>query len=595
MSDVSERTSKAERDLDDRGRERSWALLDAIVSLSGELNLDIVLRRIVDVACRVIGARYGALGVINEHRVGLSNFVYRGISEDEREQIGRLPVGRGLLGALIDDPRPIRLTEIGADYRSVGFPENHPKMKSFLGVPVVSRGQMFGNLYLTEKHGGGPFSEEDERLAIALASQAGVAVQNARLYGSSMASEVAARRRLRELDVVQEIGSALLGELDPTRVLRTIVHEALELMGASAAYVAMPDEDGERLHIRVAAGRGTGAVEGLDLPRAGSLNDYAMRVLEPILVDDVATDQRGSSPVAEVLKARSMIVAPLVDRRKAVGALVVLHSERSFFKDDDLFIVRRFADLASMALRNARLISSERDRAHMEAELQESHLREQMRADTLHAVIRAQEDERARIARELHDSAGQAMASILLLLKLTEQATSLEDMRSRVTDLRQLASQTAGDVRRIAMELRPSLLDDLGIEAAIQRQCSDLQERSGLRIDAAVRISGRLEPEVETVVYRIVQEALTNAVRSADATSIDVSLDDVGGVLRLSIRDDGRGFDPDAVPLGLGLLGMKERAELLNGKLEITSAAGVGTTVELRVPLSAPGKVGPEA
>ena len=251
----------------DAGRDRSWVLLDAIVSLSGELNLDVVLRRIVDVACRVIGAKYGALGVIDEQRTGLSNFVYRGITEEERERIGRLPVGRGLLGALIDDPRPIRLTEIGTDYRSVGFPANHPVMNSFLGVPVVSRGHVFGNLYLTEKIDGSEFSEEDEQLAVALASQAGVAVENARLYGSSMASEVSARRRLRELEVVQEIGAALLGELDPTRVLRKIVHEALDLMGASAAYVAMPDGTDDRLQIRVAAGRGTGAVEGVDIAR----------------------------------------------------------------------------------------------------------------------------------------------------------------------------------------------------------------------------------------------------------------------------------------------------------------------------------------
>jgi signal transduction histidine kinase len=569
---------------DERGRERPWALLDAIVSLSGELNLDTVLSRIVDVACDVIGASYAAVGVIDEQRVGLSNFVYRGITEEERERIGRLPVGRGLLGALIDDPRPIRLNDLGEDYRSVGFPPNHPVMKSFLGVPVVSRGQVYGNLYLTEKLGGGPFTEEDERLAIALASQAGVAVQNARLYGSSMASEVSARRRLRELEVVQAIGSALLGELDPTRVLRTIVREALDLMGALGAYVSMPHDDGDRLVVRVAAGRGTGAFEGMEMSRQNSLSDYAMRVLEPVVVSDVKTDQRGSSPIADRLHANSMLVAPLVDRRKAVGALVILQQESDFFQDDDVFIVRRFADLASMALRNARLISSERDRALMEAELQESLLREQLRTDTLHAVIRAQEDERARIARDLHDSAGQAMASILLSLKLAEQAKTIEDMRARLADVRELASLTAGDVRRIAMELRPSVLDDLGLEAAIDRHCTELQERSGLLIHTTIRLSRRLDAEVETVVYRIVQEALTNAVKSADAKRIDIAVHDAGGVIRLTVRDDGHGFDPDQVSKGLGLLGMRERAELLDGKLSISSAPGEGTTVELEVP-----------
>ncbi len=569
--------------------ERPWALLDAIVSLSGELNLDIVLTRIVDVACRVIGAKYGALGVIDEQRVGLSNFVFRGISPEEREVIGRLTVGRGLLGALIDDPRPIRLNEIGADVRSVGFPENHPVMRTFLGVPVVSRGEVFGNLYLSEKEGGGPFTDEDERLAVALASQAGVAVQNARLYGTAMASEVSARRRLRELEVVQGIGSALLGELDPARVLRTIVHEARDLMGATGAYVSMPDADDDTLTVRVAAGRGGASVEGLQVPRVGSVSDYAMRVLEPVLVDDISKEQRGHAPVAAALKSHSLIVAPLVDRRNAVGVLVVLHNEPSFFSEDDLFIVRRFADLASMALRNARLISAERERAQMEIDLGAARLREQMRTDTLHRVIRAQEDERARIARELHDSAGQAMASILLSLKVAEQAKTLEAVQSRLGDLRALVSHTAGDVRRIAMELRPSMLDDLGLEAAIERHCTELAQRSHVRIDTELRLTERLEPEVETVVYRIVQEALTNAVKSADAKQIDVSVVDVGGVVSLVVADDGRGFDPEGVTKGLGLLGMRERAELVDGKLAITSAPGEGTTIELVVPVATKG------
>jgi signal transduction protein with GAF and PtsI domain len=276
--------------------QRLWALVDAGVTLSAELHLDVVLRRIVDVACRVIGAKYGALGVIDEQRRGLSNFVYRGITEEQRELIGRLPVGRGLLGALIDDPVPIRLDDIESDRRSVGFPENHPKMSTFLGVPVVARGQVFGNLYLTEKDGGGPFTEEDERLATALASQAGIAVDNARLYGLAMSNEAAARRRLRELEVVQEIGNALLGELDPTRVLRMIANESVDLMGATVAYIGMPDEDGVNMRVRVAAGRGAGSIEGMVLPRQESFSDFAMRSLEPMLVDDAISDRAEPLP-----------------------------------------------------------------------------------------------------------------------------------------------------------------------------------------------------------------------------------------------------------------------------------------------------------
>ena len=564
---------------------RLWALVEAGVTLSSELQLDVVLRRIVDIACNVIGARYGALGVIDEQRRGLSNFVYRGISEEEREQIGRLPVGRGLLGALIDDPRPIRLEDLAVDRRSVGFPANHPPMQTFLGVPVSARGQVYGNLYLTEKEGGGEFTDEDELLAIALASQAGVAVDNARLYGLVLANEAAARRRVREIGVVQEIGSALLGELDPTRVLRMIVHESLELMGAAVAYIAMPEGE-NTMRVSVAAGRNAGSIEGLEQHRAGTFTDLAMQSLEPMVVDDALADPRGDSPVARQLGYHSLIVAPLVDRRNPVGSLNILHSEPSYFTQDDVFVVGRLASLGSLALRNARLITSERAQAQMEVELQAAQMREQARADTLHAVIRAQEDERARIARELHDSVGQALASLLLSLKLAEQVGAIDDVRTRLADLREVTSAAASDVRRIARELRPSVLDDLGLEAAVDRYCSDLQDRSGVAIDVSVQLSGpRRDSEVETVVYRVVQEALTNAVKSADPAKVTVTLTDEDGVVRLAIKDDGRGFDPDHVSSkGLGLQGMRERAELVNGKITITSVPGAGSTIELEVP-----------
>jgi signal transduction histidine kinase len=565
-----------------------WALVDAGVSLSSELNLDEVLRRIVDTACRVIGARYGALGVIDEQRRGLSNFVYRGISEEERERIGRLPVGRGLLGALIDDPRPIRLDEIGTDRRSVGFPQNHPVMKSFLGVPVIARGQVFGNLYLAEKIGDVRFTDEDERLAVALASQAGIAVDNARLYGMAMESELSAVRRLKELDVVQEIGNALLGESDPTRVLRMIVHEALDLLDASVSCIVMPSEDGDAMRVRVAAGPGAGSIEGLDVRKEGTFVDYAMRSLEPVLVDDALNDPRGTTEIAKTLKMRSMIVAPLVDRRNAVGAVVLLHAEVGRFSNDDLFVIRRVSSLGSLALRNARLITAERDRAQIESELAEARVREQVRADSLHAVIRAQEDERARISRELHDSAGQALTSILLSLKLAEDLDSLDEVKRRLADLRELTSSTAAEVRRISRELRPTVLDDLGLEAALRRYASDLQDRSAVQIDVMIRLeAARLDPEIETVTYRIVQEALTNAMKSARPSRIMITVAADDGLLRASVTDDGIGFDPESeVGKGLGLLGMQERAELVGGKLSIASEPGRGSTIELEVPLS---------
>lgn len=567
--------------------ERLWALLDAGLSVSGELDLETVLRRIVEAACEVIGARYGALGVINEDRSGLANFVHTGVGPDVRKKIGHLPFGRGLLGALIEDPTPIRLDDIGSDPRSVGFPDHHPEMRTFLGVPIIVRGRVYGNLYLAEKRsendGDARFTAEDQSLAMALAAQAGIAIENARLYGRVSNSEVAAKRRLRELEVVQEVGSALLAELDPTRVLRMLAHEAVDLVGGSMSYVAMASDDG-KLRVRVAAGPGSAVIEGAEIGTESSLTAYAMRSLQSLLSADAEVDHRGRPEMGDVVSVGSLIVAPLVERRSSVGALGILHEETNHFSDEDLFVARRFADLGSLALRNATYVSSERERARVEVDLAEAQIREQLRGQTIQAVIRAQEDERARIARELHDSAAQSLTSILLSLKIAEGAGDLEDVRAKLAELRDLASSAARDLRRIAMELRPVALDDLGLADGLENLCGGLSERSGIPIEVSVELDGRLEPEVETVLYRIAQEAATNAIRKAAPGRIRVDVRSTTGGTMLEVEDDGRGFDQAARTEGLGLIGMRERAALVGGKFEIESKLGEGTRVRLAVP-----------
>jgi signal transduction histidine kinase len=564
-----------------------WELVDAGIFLSSELQLDKVLDRIVETACKIVGCRYGAVGVVNAERTGLSNFVYRGISEAERELIGDLPLGHGLLGALIDDPRPIRLDDLGADPRSVGFPENHPPMKSFLGVPVAAKGNVFGNLYLTEKKGGGPFTEEDERLAIVLAAQAGVAVENARLYKQAKAVEEQATLRLREIEFVQEIGHALLAEFDPKRVLRMIVHHARGLVGGDTAAIALLDDDGV-FRLRVAAGKNAGAMEGLEIPFEGSYSQLAMTTLESVMVKDSLNDSRVDPTIARTVGGRSSIIAPLTDQKGAVGVLGVVRPDPNAFDKEDLFMAKRFADLASLALRNARLIAAERERVHIEAELTAARLREDLRAQALRDIVRGQEEERRRIARELHDSFGQSLASILLGLKVVEQERTLPEARARLADLREVTAEAASEVRRIALELRPSALDDLGLTPVVERLAADVGERTGVRVSTSIALGGRLHEDVETVVYRIAQEAVTNAVKYALARKISLALSDTDGTVTLVVSDDGRGFDVGSVKReGLGLVGMEERAALVGGKVIVDSNPGTGTTVTLEVPIEA--------
>jgi len=568
--------------------QRLRLLVDAGIFFSRELHLEDVLDRVVQTARTVIGARYAALGVINVDGSGLENFVFTGLSAFDKERIGSLPVGRGLLGAVIRDAKPIRLANLGADPRSVGFPANHPPMTSFLGVPIRVRDVIYGNLYLTEKEGAAGFSEEDERLALVLAGQAGVAIENARVYGEARRAEAAATRRQQELELVQEVGSAVVAELDPTRVLRLIAQRARTLVEADVALIALQDDLGGEFVVRVASGSRAGVLEGMRIPREGSVSGLALTTLEPLVVEDVLNDPRAYSAIAEAARARSMLVAPLIEAAEGIGVLTLMHADIDKFDAEDAFVVKSFADLASIALQNARAVAAYRERSQLEAELAESQLREAMRTQTLQAVIRAQEDERQRIARELHDSFGQTLASILLGLKVMEQQGTIEDVRSRIADLREVTASAASEVRRIAYELRPTLLDDLGLEAALERYAHDVEQRAGIDVTVSVGIGDeRLDPEIETVVYRIAQEAMTNAMKYAGASEISIGLHNADGSVHLVVSDNGRGFDLSSVESnGLGLLGMRERAELVGGKLSVRSEQGAGTTVELEVPHS---------
>ncbi len=407
-------------------KQRLWSLVEAGIALSGEVDLDALLRKIVRIACRISGARYGALGVLKEDGREIERFVFHGISKKDAERIGKWPQGRGLLGALMTgtDPRPIRLESIREDRRSVGFPKHHPKMQTFLGVPVKTKSGVFGNLYLTEKRSGQPFSEEDERLVVALAGFAGIAIENARLLREAREKEAEARSRLEERLYVQEVGAALLGELDPVRVLRTIAHRARRLAKADTACVVML-EDEDTLVMKVVVGRGSRAVRGVRFPVAGSKSGSAIKTGKPAAVDDLYAEPKAYSPIVKALEARSGMFVPLFDSDKPVGVLAVTHRQPRRFGDRELDILTSFANLGSLALRNARLIASERWRAEAEAELAEVRAKEAMRGELLRRVILAQEEERRRVSRDLHDSVGQALAAILLGLKVVEQQPTL--------------------------------------------------------------------------------------------------------------------------------------------------------------------------
>jgi two-component system, NarL family, sensor histidine kinase DevS len=538
--------------------DRLRVLVDAGISLSSELSLDALLQRIVETAAALTSARYAALGVIDKTGQGLERFLTTGVDPETHAAVGDLPRGRGILGVLIRETRPLRLHDIADDPRSVGFPRQHPPMTTFLGVPIVLRGVAYGNLYLTEKEGGADFSEEDEELTQLLAAQAAVAIENARLYETST-------RWLRQLESMNEIGIALASEIELEPLLGLVARRLQELVAARLVLIALPE--GETLRVAAAEGEGAYGVVGMQLDFAGS---KAGRVLErgrSERVDSVLEDPEIDQQAARRLGVHSALFVPLLARGEGIG-IVIAHDRAGAspsFTDDDLRLAETLAARAAVAV----------------------DLSERVSRDAVRRVVEAQELERARLARELHDETGQALTSILLGLKPLEETAATDEAHSAIASLRELVVSTLQDVRRLAVELRPSALDDFGLVTAVERLVDGFREHSSLKVDLEAQLGEeRLPSEVETAFYRIIQEALTNIVKHAGATRVSILLTRRDGSVAAVVEDDGSGFDASATPHdGLGLVGMRERVGLVGGRLRIESAHGSGTTVRAEVPL----------
>lgn len=394
------------------------ALNSASLAFAAELSLPTLLQRIADTARELTGADYAALGVSDEGGDGLIDFITSGITAEQRRMLGALPRGHGLLGLILRGSAAVRTDNIATHPAAHGFPPGHPRMTSFLGAPIVLRGRNLGNLYLTDKHGGRPFSAEDEALVVQLAAHAAIAIENAHLYGRTS--------------------------------------EALE--------------------------------------------------------------QR----VAELNAANAQL-----------------------------------SYLSSLALN-------------------------------------AQEEERRRLARELHDDTAQSLASLLVRLRVLERSEDPRLLRGRLQEFRDVLTRSLDDVRRMALDLRPASLDDLGLVPALESHTRAVQNRADLRVRFAARgLDERLPAHLELVIYRVVQEALSNIVKHAGARAASVTLERQGQTLLARVQDDGRGFDVPAAlaskERGLGLFGMQERAALTGGTVTVESTPGTGTTVSAAFPLPNPG------
>jgi two-component system, NarL family, sensor histidine kinase DevS len=520
------------------GRDRLDGLLEAMLVVTSGLELDATLRTIVHSATNLVDARYGALEV-HDRDNRLLRFVHEGIDEETVRLIGHLPEGKGVIRLLIDEPKPLRLDDLSLHPAAVGFPANHPPMRTFLGVPVRVRDESFGTLYLTDKTTGQPFSDDDEVLVQALAAAAGIAIANARLYQQ-------AKARQSWIEATRDIATELLSGTEPATVFRLVAEEALKLTGADATLVAIPMDgnlsaaDVRELLVIETVGSTVASTAGRTIPVAGtSLGDVFVNST-PRRVEGIDLD--GVDGVGPAL------LLPLRTTDTVAGVVVVLG--QGAFTDEQLEMMAAFADQAALAWQ---LATSQRRMREL---------------DVL--------TDRDRIARDLHDHVIQRLFAVGLALQGTVP-------RTRDSEVQQRLSEAVDDLQGVIQDIRTTIFDLHGASQGITRLRQRIDEAvaqfagSGLR--TTVQFVGPLsvvDSALADHAEAVVREGVSNAVRHADATTLTVKVR-VEDDLSIEVSDNGRGM-PDEFT-GSGLTNLRRRAEQAGGEFTIESTPGTGGTM----------------
>ena len=530
-------------------------LLDAVVSIAGDLSLPVVLRRIVEAAAALADAEYGALGVLDSDHQQLVEFHTVGIDEALREQIGEPPHGHGILGELIADPRPLRLTDLTSHPRSYGFPPHHPAMRSFLGVPIRVRGEVFGNLYLTEKRGGGQFTTEDEEVVSALGVAAAVAIENARLFEET-------RRRQLWLAASTEITAALLSGRGPHDALELIAKRAQSVADADLVAILVPVDGSDQLVAQVAAGPAADRqqVAGLLVPAERSLSGDVLKSGKPRRIEDAGADPKKWSE-ADTLVLGPAVVAPLGSTGQVRGVLLVSNMPGgAVFSAAEEEMVTGFAGHAALAMEFAR-VQSDRERL---------------------AVF----EDRDRIARDLHDLVIQRLFAVGLGLQGITRLVSRPEVASRIEESVDDLDETVREIRRTIFSLQGARAGTSSLRAQVLEICSEVAGPLGF--EPIVRLEGPLDSVVPDDIggqlVATLREALSNAVRHAAASRVEVAARVDSHNVRLQVSDNGQGIDPTATRRS-GLANLSRRAERLGGQLRVDSAPGHGTQLSWQVPL----------
>ena len=534
-------------------------LAAANIAVGSETALHDVLQKTVEVAATLVNAQYAALGVLDRTGSHLEQLLTTGIDETTRSRIGDLPSDHGVLRVLLREGRPVRVADVTKEQQFFGFPPAHPKMRSFLGVPIFVRGVVYGDLYLAEKEGG-EFTEDDEEIVTLLAAQTGLTIEKVQIHDG-------ATHWIRQLEVLDKLTRSVLEERDLGRLLELVARRLGELVGARGVLISLPASSGG-LRVVVAEGEGLADLVGYDVP-SESRHARTFTRGKSERVDSLLADPEVDQVLAGRVGAVSALFIPLIFHERPLGIIYAFNKEGSDarFTDDDVRLGEAFGARAALAI----------------------HLSERVARETVDAILEAQEAERSRIARELHDETGSALTAVLLGLAAIDGAATLPEARRASAALRTDARSAFENVGRLAFALRPPVLDEFGLAAALKDLSGSLEERGGPKVELEIELPAgtRLHPKLETTIFRITQEALTNVVKHAGAETVRITLAFAERSVHLAVEDDGRGFSAAReADRGFGLIGMRERVASLNGALDIQSNRGIGTRLTVEIPFS---------
>lgn len=535
------------------------ALSQAGIALSSELSLQAVLQKVVDIARAQVDARYAAMSVLDDRGV-LRQFLYAGITEEERERIGATPQGKGLLGVLLRQNQALRLSDVESDPRSVGFPPNHPRMKSLLGVPVVYRDRIIGNLYLADKQDGTDFTDWDEEIVLLFAAQAAIAIHNAELYEE-------ANRRAEEWKALFELGRDITASPDVQRLLQSTVSRARDLLKTDVSVIMLLTADGRNLQVAAHEGLRTEAMAHLRLLSEHGLQGYALETMKPVIVEDYYKDQRLRHRPARLVAEEglvSQICVPLVGKGGALGTLTVGNRAKTHFPERSAELLEAFANWTGVAIEASRLYEKLESLARLE--------------------------ERERIGMDLHDgviqsiyAVGLGLEDVLYRIGKEPPDETRADVEKAMDDL----TKVIKDIRSYIFELRPRVSEVSDLPEAIRQLVQDIQVNA--LIDADLKFTGRLDGMLDRkqalALFHIAQEALNNVHKHSRATNVRVILAADDRSVSLEVSDNGVGFK-----MGSGggyekhgLRNMRDRARSVGGELEVESRPGEGTAVRAKL------------